>query len=257
MEVNRRSVLVGTAWALLAGRTPKATARSALTGLARARHPLTVSLLDRAQHTAPGPDMIDHQAIESGLRRMARVARRADPLVIKWLANPEEALDYLDRFGLDALLSMTNTNFSSVPGSMRPFDEKAFNRAEDAHSLAAVILRVEEQDLALMAPKLAAKAAAIAADASAPELFAVRAKLAQIGWLETSWAAAAAEAVFEVEYALCRGEPEQSESIRHQLTLFEAYEAGLLATWETPEVLICVRRRSRGVSSSPSGSDDV
>jgi hypothetical protein len=33
------------------------------------------------------------------------------------------------------------------------------------------------------------------------------------------------------------------ESIHHQLNVFEAYELGLLATWETRDVIICVARR--------------
>jgi len=137
---------------------------------------------------------------------------------------------------------MGTTNFWHVPGLLRPFDEGAFDRTFDLRCLSADILRVDETDRNLMAPKLAAKSLAIASGASEQELFAVRAMLAQIGWLETSWAAAAANAIFEIELALHAGEPEDCQLINHQLRVFEAYEAGLLATWETPTAIICVPR---------------
>jgi hypothetical protein len=161
-------------------------------------------------------------------------------LVIKWLSDPAEAVDYLNRLGLDALLSMEGTNFWHVPGLVRPFDVGAFDRAFDVRCRSADVLRVEENDRVLMAPKLAAKSSAIVSGASPPELFVVRAKLAQIGWLETSWAAAAANAIFEIELALHAGEAEDCQLIDHQLRVFEAHESGLLATWETPDALICV-----------------
>jgi hypothetical protein len=99
---------------------------------------------------------------------------------------------------------------------------------------AADSLRVEDNDRALMAPKLATKASAIAGGASPPEMLVVRARLAQIGGLETSWAAAAANAILEIELALGAGEPEGGRLIDHQLRVFEAHELGLLATWQTP-----------------------
>lgn len=132
--------------------------------------------------------------------------------------EPAEAVDYLNRLGLDALLSMEGTNFWHVPGLDRPFDGKAFDRAFDVRCCSADILRVGEIDRALMVPKLAAKSSAIANGASPPELFVVRAKLAQIGWLETSWAAAAANAIFEIEFALQAAEAEDCRLIDHQLS---------------------------------------
>jgi hypothetical protein len=149
---------------------------------------------------------------------------------------------HLSQFGLDDLLGMKGTMFWHVPGLIRPFDGKAFDRAFDVRCRSADILRVEENDRALMAPKLAAKSLAMASGASPPELFVVRAKLAQIGWLETSWAAAAANAIFEIEFALQAGEPEGGRRIEHQLMVFDAHEAGLLATWETDAEMICVPR---------------
>jgi hypothetical protein len=57
---------------------------------------------------------------------------------------------------------------------------------------------------------------------------------------------ASAEAVFQVravadvELLLSSDFSEHDESVHHQLRVFEAYELGLLATWETPDALICV-----------------
>jgi hypothetical protein len=82
------------------------------------------------------------------------------------MADPAEAVGYLSPFGLDALLSMGTTNFWHIPGLLRPFDEGAFERAFDVRCLSTDLLRVEETDHALMAPKLAAKSAAIASGAS-------------------------------------------------------------------------------------------
>jgi hypothetical protein len=240
MEIDRRRFLTGMGCALLAG----SAFPSEVSPAPRACpwHPLTQSLLDRAKRTASGPEAIDRRTIEQAVLGVARANGRDGPLIIKWLADPAQAVGYLSRFGLDELLRMGTTNFWHVPGLVRPFDHAAFERAFDVQCLSADILRVEENDRALMAPKLAAKFTALASGTSEEELFAVRARLAQIGWLETSWAAAAANAIFETELALHAGEPEDCHVIDHQLRVFEAYEAGLLATWETPTAIICVPR---------------
>jgi hypothetical protein len=70
----------------------------------------------------------------------------------------------------------------------------------------------------------------------------VRAVSAQIGWLETSMAEAAAQAVANVELILSPETPADSVAIDNQFRVFESYEHGLLATWETPDALICVPR---------------
>jgi hypothetical protein len=93
-----------------------------------------------------------------------------------------------------------------------------------------------------MAPKLLAKSRAMAENASAEAVFKVRAVAAQIGWLETCMPLAAAQAVANIELLLSSGLSENDELIRHQLRVFEAFELGLLATWETPTVIICVNR---------------
>jgi hypothetical protein len=105
---------------------------------------------------------------------------------------------------------------------------------------ASDLLGVDEHDRLLMSPKLRAKSEAMSASASQGEVFRVRAVSSQIGWLETSMADAAAEAVSNVELLLVTGAPEVSAPIHHQLRVFESYERGLIATWETPGALICV-----------------
>ena len=80
----------------------------------------------------------------------------------------------------------------------------------------------------------------MSANRSDQEVFRVRAVSAQIGWLETSMAEAAARAVSNVELLLSTGASEDSVAKDNQLRVFETYERGLLATWETPDALICV-----------------
>jgi hypothetical protein len=104
------------------------------------------------------------------------------------------------------------------------------------------LLCVDEHDQALMAAKLLAKSQAMSANLPNEEVFRVRAISAQIGWLETSLADVAAQAVANVELLLTTGTSEGSVAIDHQLKFFESYEYGLLATWETPDALVCVPR---------------
>ena len=67
---------------------------------------------------------------------------------------------------------------------------------------------------------------------------------------------AAAEAVSNVDLLLGAGTSEGSVAIDNQLKVFEAYERGLLATWETPAELICVPRAyCRPLISIPASSD--
>lgn len=95
-----------------------------------------------------------------------------------------------------------------------------------------------------MAPKLLAKSAAVTRGLSADDVFEVRAIAAQVGWLETCLPAAAALAVDEIDFLVTSGIPEDDEFIGHNLRIFRAYELGLLATWETPEAVICIPRTS-------------
>lgn len=102
------------------------------------------------------------------------------------------------------------------------------------------LVRSAEHDSALMAPKLHSKARVLAENASVDAVAKVRAVAAQIGWLETCIPVVAARAVTDVELLLSARVSE--ETIHHQLRVFEAYELGLLATWETPGAIICVPR---------------
>ena len=99
---------------------------------------------------------------------------------------------------------------------------------------------MDETDRILMAPKLRAKSQAMLANGSDNCIFRVRAVSSQIGWLETSMADAAGQAVSDVEQLLSWGASESSVAMDNQLRIFESYERGLLATWETPDALISV-----------------
>jgi hypothetical protein len=140
----------------------------------------------------------------------------------------------------DALLEMGTARFWRGFPPQVPSDAKAFEHAFEVRMLANELLGADEQVRLLMAPKLRAKSAAMSASASDGEIFRVRAVSSQIGWLETSLADAAAQAVSHVELLLSGGAPECSVAIDNQLKVFESYERGLLATWETPAELICV-----------------
>jgi hypothetical protein len=180
------------------------------------------------------------RAIERIIHELAHSACCGGPLVIKWLASPAEVVDYLDRLGLDALLDMGATSLWQQGGSSVSPDVKAFDQAFEARLVANELLDVDECDKTLMAPKLLAKSLALSAKLPAHGVFCVRAVLAQIGWLETSVSDAAAQAVFNVELLLRSGASESSVPIDNQLEVFRAYELGLLATWETPDEVICV-----------------
>jgi hypothetical protein len=154
--------------------------------------------------------------------------------------TPSDAFEHLSRFGLYALLDMGTTGFWRKFRPPVPRDARAFDRAFDVRTTANDLLGVDEHDRLLMAPKLRAKSAVMSANASEGEVFRVRAVSAQIGWQETSMADAAAEAVSNVELLMSTGASEGSVAIDNQLRIFESRERGLIATWETPDALVCV-----------------
>ncbi len=180
--------------------------------------------------------------VERTIRQLADASGYTEPPVIKWMDTPTDAFDHLSRFGLDALLDMGTTGFWRRFQPPASSDVDTFDRAFEVRMLANELLGVDEHDRLLMAPKLRAKSQAISANASDEEVFRVRAVSSQIGWLETSMADAAAQAVSNVELLLSAGASEGSVAIDHQLKVFESYECGLLATWETPDAVICVQR---------------
>jgi hypothetical protein len=205
-------------------------------------HPLTRSLLERAQRIGRGRCAPDPAMVERTIRQLADASGSTEPPVIKWMDTPTDAFDHLSRLGLDALLDMETTGFWRRFQPPASSDVDTFDRAFEVRMLANELLGVDEHDRLLMASKLRAKSRAISANASDEQVFRVRAISSQIGWIETSMADAAAQAVSNVELLLSAGASEGSVTIDHQLKVFDAHECGLLATWETPDALICVQR---------------
>jgi hypothetical protein len=178
--------------------------------------------------------------IEHLIHREADTQGYAEPPVINWLDDPFDAFEYLNRLGLDDLLQVDATRLWRRAGPAMDFDEDRLDSAAVLGSRIAGLVRSEEHDKAFMAPKLLSKARVMAENASAENVFEVRAVAAQIGWLETCMPVVAARAVVDVELLVSSGFAELDEAIDHQLRAFEAYELGLLATWETPGAIVCL-----------------
>ena len=238
MEIGRRELLAGAASLSLArlapsqGEGPPANEMRVSTD--HRWHPLTSSLLDRAGRAG---QRLDRPRVE---RIIDEVSEEHGRPVIKWLESPARAFEHLSRYPLGDLMQMGTARFWTVPPLFTATDDDAAERSFELYWHAAQILKAEEHDRALMAPKLIAKEQAIAAQSRPEAIFEVRAVAAQIGWLETSLSAAAAKAVSAIEDLLSAGHGEDSLAIYHQSKVFEACEHGLLATCETPDVLICV-----------------
>jgi hypothetical protein len=162
--------------------------------------------------------------------------------VIKWLADPSSAFDYLSRYGLDTLLQMGTASRWRRAGPPPPSDDGSLDLSLVLGEVIADIVGTEEHDRALTAPKLLSKSKAMAGNVSAEAVFEVRAVAAQIGWQETCIPIVAAHAVANVELFLSSVLSEHDELVQYHLQVFEAYELGLLATWETPTAIICVPR---------------
>jgi hypothetical protein len=243
MDIDRRKLLGAMARVSLTGFVGGYGTGSLAGGsevpLTQRWHPLTRSLLDRASRAG---DRFDRPRIQRTIHELAAARGLVSRPVIKWMEDPTGAFDRLSRYGLDALLRMGTASFWHLVWPAIPVDEEAFDRSFDLRCLAAELFRVEDHDRALMGPKLLAKSEATSRNANVEASFEVRAVAAQIGWLETSMPAAAAEAVVCVELLLSSGFSEHDELIHHQLRVLEAYEHGLLATWEMPAELICVPR---------------
>ena len=240
MDIDRRSFLTGglacAGLAVLPGKYPVAGFNSAddlaaIFGL----HPFTVSLLERV---AGARSAVDRSKVERFIRQRAEYLGHRLPPVIKWLPGPQAAFDHLSRHGLTNLLQMENAAFWRQSGCPE-MDEEILDRWCAISRLANDVLRPDEHDRALMAPKLVAKQNP---SANPDAAFEVRVFAAQIGWLETSIPDATVEALCRVEVLLSQGLSEASEPVHHQLEIIEAYQHGLLATWETPAELICVPR---------------
>jgi hypothetical protein len=244
MDIDRRQLLVGAVCSALTGAVGGRGVSSNvvdpdLSGTV-GWHPLTHSLLERARGIDQHLHAPNRAMVERTINQFSDASGWTKPLVIKWMDTPTDALDYLSRFGLDALLDMGSASFWRRNRSLESHDEEAFERAFEVRMMANELLGVEDHDRVLMAPKLLAKCRARSANLSNEETFRVRAVSSQIGWLETSMADAAAQAVANVELLLSVAASERSVMIDNQLRVFEAHEHGLLATWETADALICV-----------------
>ena len=246
MNIDRRQLLIGSAGVALVGSLGGVVAGpdTGLSGIQDRTewHPLTRSLLERARSIGSICRAPDRTVVERNIRQLADASGCTEPLVIKWMDTPADAHDHLNRFGLDALIDMGTTGFWRRLQPPASSDVETFDRCFEVRMVANELLGVDEQDRLLMAPKLGAKSRAMSASLSDEEVFRVRAVSSQIGWLETSMADAAAHAVSNVELLLSVGGSEGAVAIGHQLKIFESYEQGLLATWETPAELICVQR---------------
>ena len=235
MELDRRQAILSVAMALVA-RPALAKPERIESALAEC-HRLTRSLIERARRASTTTNRADIDAIERLIRRTAG-ASGGRP-VIKWLASPADAFDHLRRLNSSDL----GTGLAAlwrVRRSCPPCNEDAFERSFRVRQLASEILRPEEHDLLLMAPKLRAISEAKRAGATPAELRRVRAASFEIGRLETSLPAVATESICAIEALLASGARSGSGAVRDQVRVFEAYELGLLATWETRTEIVCV-----------------
>jgi hypothetical protein len=228
MDIDRRRLLRATACLALTGLAgpfdPSTPTEADEIPVAPSWHPLTLSLLRRAQKAnfADGP--ANTSQVDRIIRETAVARGCANPPVIKWLADPFSAFDHLSRHGLDALLQMGTTSLWRRAGPSPPIDDRSLDLSRFLGEVIADIVGAQEHDRALMAPKLLAKSGVMAGNTSVEVVFKVRAVAAQIGWLETCLSFAAAQAVANVELLLSSGFSEHDELVHHQLRVFEAYE---------------------------------
>ena len=238
MDIGRRELLVGSASLGLATmvRSPGAITVRAEYPIAEAPrwHPLTRSLLDRASRAG---QQVDRSRVE---RLIQEVAGEHGRPIIKWMGTPGRAFEYLLWFPLDELAQLPTAQFWPFPPPVSAASEDDQERSVGLYLHATRVLRVEEHGRALLAPKLSHKAQAIASRSFPESVLQARAVAAEIGWIETSLPGAAAGAIRAVEDLLSAGHAEGSMETRHQSMVFEAFEHGLLATWETPEELVCL-----------------
>jgi hypothetical protein len=197
-------------------------------------HPLTRSLLDRAVRAGR---QFDRPRVERVVLKLA--GERGRP-IIKWMDSPECVFEHLRRYPLNDLVQMPIAHFWAASPSGLVQDYAQLERSLDFYVLANRLLGVEEQCGELLGARLDFRARLIGATPDPAAAFDARVLAAEIGWIETSLPAVAARAIRAVEDLLLAGHAESSESIYHQLMVFDAFEHGLLATWETPEELVCL-----------------
>jgi hypothetical protein len=237
MQLDRRQAILSIAMALVA-RSARAKPERIESELPEC-HRLTRSLIERARRASTATNRVDTDAIERVICRMAKTSRGKP--VIRWMANPADAFAHLRKLN-SSELGTSLAALWRVRRSRPPCNEDAFERSFRVRELASEILRPEEHDRILMAPKLSAISETRRAGACPAELKRVRAACFEIGWLETSLPAVATESICAIEALLASGEQPGSDAVLGRLRTFEAYELGLLATWESPTEIICVLR---------------
>jgi hypothetical protein len=196
--------------------------------------PLTRSLLDRAV----GADhRLDRPRVERVVGQLA--GERGRP-IIKWMDSPECVFEHLRRYPLNELVQMPIAQFWPAPPSGPVQDYAQLERSLDLYVLANRLLGVEEQCDELLGERLDFRGRLLGATPDPAAVFEAKVLAAEIGWIETALPAVAARAIRGVEDVLSAGHAEDSMEIYHQLMVFEAFEHGLLATWETPGELVCL-----------------
>jgi hypothetical protein len=240
MDIGRRELLVGSASLGLSTMVRSLGLSPAWAEYPpqpdRRWHPLTQSLLDRANRAG-------HQVDRSRVERIVReVSGEHGRPVIKWMDTPGRAFEHLLRYPLDELAQMPTAQFWPFPPPVSAASGDAEECSVELYLHATRVLRVEEHGRSLLAPRLSYKAQAITSRSRPEAVLEARTIAAEIGWIETSLPGAAAAAIRAVEDLLSAGYAEGSMEICHQLMVFEAFEHGLLATWETPAALVCVQR---------------
>ena len=240
MKIGRRELLAGAAslgLATMVGPMVAIPAGAEPPPLPDPRlHLLTRSLLDRAARVGQRPDRL---LVERIIREVAGEHGRP---IIKWMDTPGRAFEHLLRYPLDELAQMPTAQFWPFPSPVSAASEDAEELSVELYLHATWVLSVEEHGRALLAPKLSYKEQAIASWSLPEQVLEARTIAAEIGWIETSLPGAAAGAIRAVEDLLSAGRAENSMEICHQLVVFEAFEHGLLASWETPDALVCVQR---------------
>lgn len=245
MEIDRRTLLASAVGLFLTGTLRSTSYAEVCFPDAHGWHPLTDELLSRARRANSADGRSNITSIERLIHDVAQAQGCTKSPVIKWLADPSCAFDRLNRYSLDELLRMGTASLWTSAGPSAHFDDRSLDLSLVLGEVVADMVGAAEHDRALMAPKLLSKRRATAGSASAEAIFRVRAVAAQIGWLETCMPVTAAQAVTNIELFLSSGVSEDDEPIHHQLRVFEAYELGLLATWETPGAVICVPRLTK------------
>ena len=195
-------------------------------------HPLTSSLLDRASRAG---QQLDRSRVERVIREVAGEHGRP---VIKWMDDPGRAFEHLRRYSPDELAQLPTAQFWPFPPPASAASEDAEERSIELYLHATQVLRVEEHARALMTPKLSYKAQAMASLSRPSLIFKARVLAAEIGWIEDFAAGSCGWSDPRRRGPALGGTLADSMEICHQLRVFEAFEYGLLATWETPDELV-------------------